>query len=90
MADEEENLKPTWEGDFVDGLPSGKVSRIAFGRNEIEATGEIHSLRPPQKKKNILNPFLALPGRAKRRKRPVFPTALLKTHLSDSLFLRSL
>ena len=24
MADEEENLKPTWEGDFVEGLPSGK------------------------------------------------------------------
>ena len=26
MADEEESLKPTWDGEFVGGLPSGKVS----------------------------------------------------------------
>ena len=26
MADEEESLKPTWNGEFVGGLPSGKVS----------------------------------------------------------------
>ena len=24
MADEEENLKPTWEGEFESGLPTGK------------------------------------------------------------------
>ena len=24
MAEEEETLAPTWEGEFVDGLPSGK------------------------------------------------------------------
>ena len=28
MADEDESLKPTWEGEFVNGLPHGKVSGV--------------------------------------------------------------
>ena len=37
MADEEESLKPTWEGDFVEGLPNGMVSAQSARATEAEA-----------------------------------------------------